>query len=518
MTKRNWATRPLLNKYFLHRSLKLTATLLLGASQLLESALAQPVILNPPIQNTANYTYTEPATGNVFFGVSQTLQNQLVPSQPLIDPFGRLTNCDGGLLPNYTGFSVGLYEPLNAVGDIGAPISLTATVPPNQAGANKSVGIEPNFFNANPFFLTNSDQGKYSFLLDPNRGQVSVGSQYILAVKPPANSSLGGRRIRIVITARNGNILSYSATSLDGNPISSTNGQNSINGTFNIGDAAAVGLSLAIVNLNLSICDAQSIQILKTGDRAAAQPGDVVVYRLAVKNLANNAIRLPVILDDLPVGFQYVNNSVRAELGGASVPIAVSQNGRTLTFQIQNTALPRAIVNSAVLNLVYAAQVTNDALRGNGINRATVSGVLFSTPPRDVRDGPASYRIRVQPGILSDCGTLIGRVFVDKNFDGEQQPGEPGMPNAVIYMDDGTRIVTDANGFYSLSNVLAGSRTLAIDLTSTPGYTLAPNLYFIERNSQSRLVRLAPGSLGRVNFAVTPAARGVNSSQQGGAK
>lgn len=220
MTKRNWATRPLLNKYFLHRSLKLTATLLLGASQLLESALAQPVILNPPIQNTANYTYTEPATGNVFFGVSQTLQSQLVPSQPLIDPFGRLTNCDGGLLPNYTGFSVGLYEPLNAVGDIGAPISLTATVPPNQAGANKSVGIEPNFFNANPFFLTNSDQGKYSFLLDPNRGQVSVGSQYILAVKPPANSSLGGRRIRIVITARNGDILSYSATSLDGNPIS----------------------------------------------------------------------------------------------------------------------------------------------------------------------------------------------------------------------------------------------------------------------------------------------------------
>ncbi|MFO0287755.1 MAG: hypothetical protein ACK52O_01720, partial [Pseudanabaena sp.] len=277
-------------------------------------------------------------------------------------------------------------------------------------------------------------------------------------------------------------------------------------------------LSLAIVNLNLSICDAQSIQILKTGDRAAAQPGDVVVYRLAVKNLANNAIRLPVILDDLPVGFQYVNNSVRAELGGASVPIAVSQNGRTLTFAIQSTEIPPAIVNSAVLNLVYAAQVTNDALRGNGINRATVSGVLFSTPPRDVRDGPASYRIRVQPGILSDCGTLIGRVFVDKNFDGEQQPGEPGMPNAVIYMDDGTRIVTDANGFYSLSNVLAGSRTLAIDLTSTPGYTLAPNLYFIERNSQSRLVRLAPGSLGRVNFAVTPAARGVNSSQQGGAK
>ena len=504
---RNWSTRPLLNKYFLHSSLKLAATLLLGASQLVESVLALPVI-----QNTANYTYTEPVTGNVFAGVSPQLE-----TQTLIDPFGRVTSCNGGLLPNYTGFSVGLYEPLNAVGDIGAPISLTATVPPNQAGANKSVGLDPNFFNVNPFFLANSDQGKYSFLLDPNRGQVAVGSQYILVVKPPANSSLSGRRIRIVITAQNGNILSYTATSLDGNPISSTTGQNSVNGSININDAATVGLSLAVFSLNFSICDAQSLQILKTGDRAAAQPGDVVVYRLAVKNLANTEISLPEIRDDLPVGFQYVSNSVRAELGGASVPVAVSQNGRTLTFQIQNTALPRAIVNSAVLNLVYAAQVTNDALRGDGINRATLSGIRFDNN-QIVRDGPATYRIRVQPGILSDCGTLIGRVFVDKNFDGEQQPGEPGMPNAVIYMDDGTRIVTDANGLYSLSNVLAGSRTLAIDLTSTPGYTLAPNLYFIERNSQSRLVRLAPGSLGRVNFAVTPAARGVNSSQQGGAK
>jgi hypothetical protein len=66
-------------------------------------------------------------------------------------------------------------------------------------------------------------------------------------------------------------------------------------------------------------------------------------------------------------------------------------------------------------------------------------------------------------------------------------------------MDDGNRIVTDANGLYSLSSVLSGSRTLAIDLTSVPGYTLAPNLYFAERNSQSRLVRLAPGSLNRGN-------------------
>lgn len=507
MKKRSWSR----TKYSLRDSFKFTAIFLLVISQLTEAVLAQPVPSKPIIQNSADYTYTEPITGNVFLGISPLIQTQ---TQSLIDPFGVLTSCDGGILPDYTGFSVGLYELLNATGDIGAPVPLTTTVPPNLASANKFVGLPPNIYNANPFFLTQSDRGRYNFLLDPSRGQLDVGRQYILAVKPPANSPLGGRRIKITITSRVGDIVKYTATSLDGNPISGTGALNSVNGQFDVSNAAAVGLSLAVVNLQLSICDSQSIQILKTGDRASAQPGDIVIYRLAVKNLANTVILQPEIRDELPLGFQYVNNSVRAELGGTAVSVTVVQNGRSLLFQ-PNTGLPNATTSGAVLNIVYAAQLTNDALRGNGINRATLLGIRADNN-QIVRDGPASHQLRIRPGILSDCGTLIGRVFVDKNFDGEQQTGEPGVPNAVIYMDDGTRIVTDANGLYSLSNVLSGSRTLAIDLTSVPGYTLAPNLYFIERNSQSRLVKLAPGSLVRVNFAVTPAARGMNNI--GGAK
>jgi uncharacterized repeat protein (TIGR01451 family) len=254
---------------------------------------------------------------------------------------------------------------------------------------------------------------------------------------------------------------------------------------------------------------------LKTGDRAAAEPGDIVVYRLAARNLSTIAVNNPEIRDDLPLGFQYVDGSIRAELGGNAVAVTVERNGRNLVFR-PNVSLPRADSN-LTLNLVYAVQITNDAIRGTGLNRASIAGARADNQ-QIVRDGPVSHLLRIRPGILSDCGTLIGRVFVDKNFDGEQQPGEPGVPNAVIYMDDGNRIVTDPNGLYSLSSVLSGSRTLALDLTSVPGYTLAPNLYFIERNSQSRLVRLAPGGLGRVNFAVTPANRGLRDANQGGKK
>jgi uncharacterized repeat protein (TIGR01451 family) len=503
-------------KNFLLNSLSLTAIFLFGSSQVSEFSLAQPATPVTPIRNTASFEYTDANTGTVLQGISSQLNAAPVQANQLIDPFGTLTSCSGDLLADYTGFSIGLYELLNATGDIGVPVSLTATVPANQVTAGRIAGVSPNFYNANPFFLVTSDQGKFNFLLDVGRGQVDVGREYILAVKPPASSPLGGRRIRITITARNGNIASYTAIALDGAPISATSGATSVNGTINIANAEATGLSLAVaVSLNVGVCEAQAIQLLKTGDRAAAEPGDIVVYRLNAKNLTSTVITNPEIRDDLPLGFQYVDGSVRAEIGGNAVAVTVEQNGRSLVFRPQ-ASLPKAADN-LTLNIVYAAQVTNDAIRGTGLNRASIAGIRTDNK-QTVRDGPVSHLLRIRPGILSDCGTLIGRVFVDKNFDGEQQPGEPGVPNAVIYMDDGNRIVTDPNGLYSLSSVLSGSRTLAIDLTSVPGYTLAPNLYFIERNSQSRLVRLAPGGLGRVNFAVTPVARGIGDVKQGGTK
>ena len=204
--------------------------------------------------------------------------------------------------------------------------------------------------------------------------------------------------------------------------------------------------------------------------------------------------------DVLPFGFQFLPASVRAHINGAPVAITpqVSQDGLTVTFDTAAVIPP-----GETLNIVYATYISPDAVRGSARNSAVVNGVRADNS-FGVKDGPVSHLMRLDPGILSDCGTLIGRVFVDKNFDGEQQPGEPGGPNAVGFLDDGNRIVTDAEGLFSVANMLPGYRTGALDLSSLPGYTLAPNLYFRERNSQSRLVHLSPGALVRMNFAVTP--------------
>ncbi|MBD2194307.1 MULTISPECIES: DUF11 domain-containing protein [Calothrix] len=242
-----------------------------------------------------------------------------------------------------------------------------------------------------------------------------------------------------------------------------------------------------------------ALEIIKTGDRAAAEPGDTVIYRLTIRNTGQAPARNITITDRLPLGLRFISKSLKGSIGNSSVSLtANAANNRVVTISLNSaTELPP----QGVLNVAYAVEVTPDAVRGTGRNLAQAqAGSLTSNQ--------ASHVLRIRPGILSDCGTIIGRVFVDKNFDGEQQPNEPGVPNAVIYMDDGNRIVTDANGLFSLANVISGYRSATLDLTSLPGYGLAPNNYFIERNSQSRMVKLAPSSLARVNFGVTPAFSG----------
>ncbi len=460
---------------------------------------------NFEVRNQASGSYnTIGVTDSVQTSSTQTSIN----GDRLIDPLGQILDCGGNEFEDYTGFTVGLYQAVGSNGEIGAPIALPPTNPPN---TTSPIGIAPNIANINPYAITNvavnARRGVYNFLL--NTSQTTSGSTYILVVNPPASLALGQRRIRIVIGTLNGIRLPYTATAVDGRPIG-------VNGLFSVTDSVVVNnadenaLSLVAMQLNaaISVCEAREIQIIKTGDRAAAEPGDIPSYRLTIKNLTNTTLSNLVATDSLPIGLRYVQNSARASVNGNLVPVAVQENGNNLIFAIQGQ-IPAGKVSALV---AYAVTVTPDAIRGTGRNSASASAVRVDNN-YTVRDGPAIFTMRIRPGIVTDCATLIGRVFVDKNFDGEQQDGEPGVPNAVVFMDDGNRIVTDANGLYSIANVIPGDRTVVLDLSSLSGYTLAPNLYFIERNTQSRLVRLSPGGLARANFAVTPTFRGLAGQQ-----
>jgi uncharacterized repeat protein (TIGR01451 family) len=456
--------------------------------------MTAPAWAGKAILNTAAYEF-EDADKNKIVG----LTNQI--KQEIVDPLGRIVGCGGEQLTDYAGFSVSVFD---ANGD-DLPVSLTAL--PRTGPGTDFTGLAPNTQNVNPFYLTNEDpKGSYNFFLNRTAGQLEVGKRYILIVNPPASAQkFAQRQIRITITSRDdvNKTISYTATALDGKGIGLDGDPSSFTTTVPVNDAATQGLVLSAFGmLDRAICvgPAQPIQITKTADRAAAEPGDTVIYRLSVRNLNTVEAQNIEVADVMPLGFAFIPRSLRAELGGNPVPMTATQNGANLAFQAAAVIPP-----DGVLNIAYAVQLNPDSIRGTGENIASVQARRSDTGAV-LRDGPSKYKLRIRPGIANDCGTIIGRVFEDKNFDGEQQPNEPGIANAVVMLDDGTRITTDPNGVFSVANVLAGKRTGVLDLTSVPGYMVARNDVVKERNSQLRLVRLAPGGLVRMNFAVMPIA------------
>jgi uncharacterized repeat protein (TIGR01451 family) len=481
----------------------------------LPSAIAQgkPSSNRVNLSNQAEYTYESVAQSGYsdppmeYRGKTAIVQESF---DRLIDPLGRIVGCAGETLSNYSGFSIALYD-ADLTDSTGASIAgltpFTRTELPDIPNNGIPGGLGPNVENSNPYVIAEGTQGGYNFLLDPNKGQLDSGRAYILVVNTPPNSIYSPRRIRIVMGTRVGDRVSYIATSLDGKSINASNGQSTVSGVINISDAGSTALRLAVFDLAAGVCQAQEIQIVKSGDRATASPGETAIYRLSVRNLSSAPVKDLKVTDNLPVGFKYIEGSARAEFLGVNQPIVASLTGNnSVLFTLPNLNLPAAISSSnrQTLNIAYGAMLTPDAVRGTGVNLASVLG-LRTDNNQPVKDGPATHKMRITPGILADCGTIIGRVFEDKNFDGEQQDGEPGIPNAVVILDDGNRITTDPNGLFSIANVQPGYRSGVLDFSSLPGYTLAPNRKFKERNSQSRLVNLAPSGLVRMNFAVTPA-------------
>ncbi len=511
--------------YYLRKYLQLAGFAIVTVTQLTAPISAQVKAL-PLIENTAQYSYTvdreiDLTTGNPLINPItgqpevdrqfQALSNTLPVNKPLggdpisgggiIDPAGRITGCNGETLPNYEGFIVTLFDTPDSL-RLGNLVSLTTTELPDIPNNNIPAGLDPNRQNINPFPLTSGNtDGRYNFLLDPNRGQLVPGRTYILLIKPPSGSIYTERQILLRIISVVGENVTLTASSLNGEVLD-VNAATPTNSVTITAPREAITTNLSLVGLNVGICSPQILQITKSADRAAAEPGDTVVYRLLLKNLSTTPVSTLRVTDTLPLGFRLQPNAVRARLDNTDVPVTVALDSNVATFTFPT--LPTLAPNQTV-NVAYATTLTPDAVRGTGKNSALLTGTR--TGGGTVTDGPAIHYLQVRQGIVSDTGTIIGRVFVDKNFDGEQQSNEPGIPNAVIFLDDGNKITTDANGMFSVKNAANGYRTGVLDLSSLPGYTLAPNLYLKERNSQSRLVKLAPSGLVRMNFGVTPTAR-----------
>lgn len=107
----------------------------------------------------------------------------------------------------------------------------------------------------------------------------------------------------------------------------------------------------------------------------------------------------------------------------------------------------------------------------------------------------ASAGVRVDADAEFDLGTLLGEVYRDDNGNGQRDRGEPGIGGALVVMDDGLQVVTDAAGRYHLAAVPPGDRAIKVAAyTLPPGSTLTTDV--------TRIVPVTPGSLVKIDFGV----------------
>ena len=228
--------------------------------------------------------------------------------------------------------------------------------------------------------------------------------------------------------------------------------------------------------------------ITKTSAKRTANVGDLVPYTIVVRNTQNIARNGVDIVDLMPAGFKYVNNTGR--IGAAEVaPVA---NGRELNWRSLNLPANGSLTISLVLTV---GSGVND---GDYVNIATgrdaLSGRLVSN------EGQAT--VRVTPSPLFDCGEIIGKVFDDRNGNGYQDDDELGIAGARVATVNGLLITADQYGRYHVTcaavpNARIGSNfILKLDPRSLPGgYQIT--------TENPRVVRLTRGKITELNFGAT---------------
>jgi uncharacterized repeat protein (TIGR01451 family) len=233
--------------------------------------------------------------------------------------------------------------------------------------------------------------------------------------------------------------------------------------------------------------------IQKTANKTTAEVGDFVDYSVKFNNATAVALPATVVNDDLPAGFVYVRGSAR--LNGLPLADPAGATG-SLQFALGSLAVGAQPV------LSYRLRVGVGSQGGNGINTAqAASGSLQSNR--------SSVRVQVVGGVFSSKAYLIGKVFADCLKNGIQDAGEPGVPGVRLYLEDGTYVVTDEEGKYSLYGLSPRSHVIKVDRTTLPaGATLKVLNNRNALDSSSQFVDLAQGELHKADFAIaecTPA-------------
>ncbi len=268
------------------------------------------------------------------------------------------------------------------------------------------------------------------------------------------------------------------------------NGRPTSGGSY--GDAFIVGPTTGpvVIDVPVDLNYASGLFVQKTASRSSVEVAEFIDYSVRVKNSTGVPLAAPIKLtDNLPAGFSYQGGSARID--GNTLPSANQTGGAGPRIEFN---LPGLDADKEML-LTYRVNVGPAALQGDGVNRAQ------ATHPQS-NSNIASAKVTVLPGVFSDKGFIVGKVFVDCNRNRVQDDSELGIPGVRLYLEDGTNTVSDSEGKFSFYGINNRTHVLKLDNTTMPAGSELINLS--NRNAGdagSRFVDLKAGELHKANFA-----------------
>lgn len=256
----------------------------------------------------------------------------------------------------------------------------------------------------------------------------------------------------------------------------------SYGGNFDLDDSGIIQIDVPV--------DPQSNQsglfLEKMAARTQVEMGEFVDYELHLKNSTTSALQNIVLSDVLPLGFKFQTGTARV---GTATIVPTNPSSGNLSFNVGSLAV------GAELRLTYRVLVGIGTHLGKNVNRATASS-------SGAASNQASAAVNVIGGAFDDKGFIVGRVWVDTNKDGQIQPDEPGISGVRVWMEDGTFVLTDEDGQYSLYGLDPRTHVVKVDPTTVPaGAQFAALSDRYGKGGTSYVIDLKKGELHKVNFA-----------------
>ncbi|HMJ26097.1 MAG TPA: hypothetical protein VK475_09725, partial [Pyrinomonadaceae bacterium] len=347
-------------------------------------------------------------------------------------------------------------------------------------------GFTPNEKNENPF--SSDAAGHFSFALSQDAvGNETSAANYFLKVTAQGYIT---RMLQLGLRPTHAGLFSLTVHAVDSQPLAVAGGFDLVREDVRINDLAALVL-------NIPMFEPAGLQIVKSADRARAEIGDTITYRVEVHNPTAADIKDVVVKDLLPPSFHYATGSALLSIGsatGTSIEPEIQSN--ELLFRIS------AIPHGATARILYRVRVGANAREGDQENLAIASAVFPSG--EQIQSAPARAVVYVSAGVFSTQQVLVGRVFVDTNGNGQFDESDRPVPGVRLYLTNGQSVITDSAGLYNFPSLGDGPQVISLDPVSVPKHYALTDGGRLSGKSWARLLRtpIGGGALLRQNFAL----------------